>query len=714
MVREPSPEGPVGLASSNTVAEDVPMQDHAAGTQPVELSMIAEDDEGVERSQVSMQLSAKLLLSNADTQNQPTPMQADAILRTTSYGEELSVPHPPTEDDTTSISASSADTFHSIPLASPGVEMFDAPRKIEDFVTTDISVPIRDPDMQSLSPKLPVHKSLFSTLPTLPEPIPLRKSMRLVKDLPVSSVMQGAITPGTTGLGKRTSWLMKAREAKAMQGVPKKSTVSYPPAVTPGVKRKSEEALEQGRASKAIKLQKDEAVVAQALVSELSASQTKAPIEASEPSSQGEMLDRLKKKVQGLEARNDKPNNKASGDTAAALAEARAEAEARIAERNYKEEDHIAVSSGDTATDSLTARTSDTPPAENQRRFSVSDLFPAEGKVKDKSKAPEKNPIIQDQPMEPAASSTQMHINSESTSTTPPHSPPARSFTLPSAPVFNKPPPVFVPPVFSARPLPTPPAVIESSFSLPPPPAFTKPASMALGISPRLGSSTLNNKVTPLSTQSTLESVEPSDFFGDRGHTEAWVPSTQDTEYSSNFGSQQQATSNQPNSPDDDDSWPIQEKLSQGVHWPFGGASKEDSMTWSTLPSQSQRADTGAASKDPVNNESERIQKETKQAVPPSVEEDMDIEQDDFNTGIDPDAQDTELEELILSGAKSTNGALFGVGRNIFSFFYIDAYGNTDGRKWRPVVSCIISIIAISDGLLRPSLQISKQRTQYK
>lgn len=696
-------EEPMNPAYSDTGSEDVHMRDCPTDTQPTELSVINEDEEGVESGRVSLQSAGDPPLGNANMQRQPTAMQVDITPQTTSHSGEPSVPQPPADDDTHSISASSVDTFHSIPPESPGAGTSDTPKQPADFLTTDISVPIRDPEMQSLSPKLPAHKNILSTLPTLPEPIPLRKSMRIIKDPSVSSVMQGTATPGAAG--KRTSWLMKAREVKAMEGGHKKSTVNNPPAVTPGVKRKSEETTElgdEGRASKVLKVQKDEAV--QDPSPESLESQANTPTETSAPSTQDEMLDRLKKKLQGLEARNDKPNNKASGDAAVALAEARAQAEARVAERNYKEEGHAGVSSGTTETKSSAPQTSNTPPTENQRRFSISDLFPTEGKIKDKSRAPEKGTELKNQPVEPVASNILAHTNSESTSTTPPHSPPARGFAVQSAPVFNKPPPVFVPPVASARPLPTPPAIKESGFSLPP-----LPASMALGISSQFGPPHSNHKPTPVSAQSTLESVVPSDFFGERGHTEAWVPGTQDTEYSSAFASQQQAMSNQPISPDDDDSWPIEEKLSQGVHWPFGRVSKEDSMTWSTLPSQSQRADTGPASKDPSNHEVGRIQEGTKQSAPPGFEESMDIEQDDYNTGVYPVTQDDDLEEIILSGAKSTHGALAEVGCEIFSFLYFGAYVVADGRKWWPVVSCIVSFIAISGRLLWPSLQVLEQ-----
>jgi hypothetical protein len=68
-------------------------------------------------------------------------------------------------------------------------------------------------------PKAP-DKPLSSLFPTLPEPMPLRKSTRL-RDPSMNIVMLGAATPGATA-GKRTSWLAKAREVKALEGNGKK------------------------------------------------------------------------------------------------------------------------------------------------------------------------------------------------------------------------------------------------------------------------------------------------------------------------------------------------------------------------------------------------------------------------------------------------------------------------------------------------------------
>lgn len=716
------------LASSNNDPQDILMQGrHTASThaQPVELSVIAEADEGMERSRSSIQPAPKSPPRNNDAQSQVTPMQVDDPARVAPHDEAIfPIPRPHSEDDTHLASTSSTSSFHSIPLDSPLAKTTSEARKPEEPSTCDITVPIRDPELQPPSPKPATHKSVLSALPTLPEPIPLRKSMRAARDPSVGGVMHGAATPGNATAGKRTSWLMKAREAKAMVGIVKKSIANHPPVATPGLvgaKRKSEETSDpaepgdEERLFKVIKLEKDETAPTKAASPKVPGLQADVPVEVIERSSQDGMLDLLKKKVQGLEARNEKLGNKVHGDAAAALAEARAQAEARIAERNHKEE---GLSTGIPldgigATEAPTDQAPAGPSTGAERRFSVSDLFPLEGKIKDKSKAPEKSPVFQTRPVQPNPLGPHATASRESTSTTPPHSPPAQSSSsaVPSAPVFNKPPPVFVPPVPSTRPLPTPPSFKETSFNLPPLPAFTKPAPMALGISPSLGSPP-SNKAAPLSAQSTMETIQSDDLFGDRGNTEAWVPSTQDTEYSSAFGSQQQTTLNHQNALDDDDSWPIDEKLSQGVHWPFGGPSKEDSMTWSTFPSQSQKVDTATVSKGLKDHESERIQEATKRAVPDGFDEDMDIEQEDYNTGTEQINQDPELEELILSGAKSTVTSV-GVRHSILLFRLYIHYVAARRQPW-PNLFCVLDVIAISGRPVSASFQILEQRTRNK
>lgn len=149
----------------------------------------------------------------------------------------------------------------------------------------------------------------------------------------------------------------------------------------------------------------------------------------------------------------------------------------------------------------------------------------------------------------------------------------------------------------------------------------------------------------PLTAHSTLESIQ-SDVF-DRDDVSAWVPSTQDTEYTTGYESQSQPRNVQ--ICDEDDSWPVDEKLAAGVQWAFG-TSKEDSMTWSTLPSQSTRGDTG-----PVTRVSP-IQENTNNDEPcRQIPGTFDIEVDKGQTDDEPfERHDTELEDMILGSSKPT------------------------------------------------------------
>ena len=178
------------------------------------------------------------------------------------------------EDKNASIS--SMDTFHSVPLGSPGdhiqqIETFppieinnqlEAPAApIETFSQTDevpieistapasqllydrdrVLTDIQEEDVE-MSVKL-IDKPIPPSFPTLPEPIPLRKSTKPPRDPSINAVLLGAATPGAPVGGMRTSWLMKAREAN----IDRLSKKSHPPgmgsevgATFQGTKRKSD------------------------------------------------------------------------------------------------------------------------------------------------------------------------------------------------------------------------------------------------------------------------------------------------------------------------------------------------------------------------------------------------------------------------------------------------------------------------------------------
>ncbi|KAF8078634.1 hypothetical protein FPV67DRAFT_1465903 [Lyophyllum atratum] len=457
----------------------------------------------------------------------------------------------------------------------------------------DINIPLRDQDHTPSSPRSCDNKFGVALFPALPAPMPLRKSMRTPQDPSIGLGQLGAATPGAPPGGKRTSWLKKAREVKALEVTSKHANTVVPPVPSiPGtLKRKSGDLFmahgmtgleDEERRHKAAKSREGDV----------------APLKE-EPESQCEqfvytgqegMLDRFKRTVEGLGARVGKSMGKSLGAGAAlsALAEARAAAEARVAERHYKEEEMTRVAGPvttlppiDDVPPEMAAMSAEREPAE--RRLSVSDLFPpSDGSVKIKSKSTKSFQI----PVSETQSANQNKSNGESTSTTPPDSPPPTrptSFVLPSGPVFNKPPPVFVAPVPVSKPMP-----IDLAFDLPSATAFSMPGPSSSGIIPPLPISSSSKHVGYLSKQSTLESMKSDAIFDDVGYTE----------YSSVFGSQSQNPHQ--NALDEDDSWPLDEKLAAGVHWTYGGGdnAKEDSMTWSTLPSQSQRADTGTSHQD--------------------------------------------------------------------------------------------------------------------
>lgn len=624
-----------------------------------QLSVIAEDEEPSERAHLSNSVHdikvMGLPISLPECPAPPRPANFENSMGNTSH-----------ETQEQSSAVSDVDTFHSISLTS-----FDAKLKdetISQIVDTEQMVVDVDPDptaeegqhvddhMTSSSQKLS-EKSLHPTFPTLPDPVPLRKSIR-IRDPSMNLNMLGAATPGAA-TAKRTSWLSKAREAKALEGTVKKINTPFIPPMPPlnmalvsaaslpqGKKRKSGEMLDSTRPTeqegepiqKIAKL--SEAEIAPRRSKENTSIQValkqETVVQRDELSdantSEEGVLNMLKKTVEGLGARTNKTMGKSLGGNAASiLAEAKAAAEARLAARDRKKEESTPVMN-DTAAPAklivskdkdvdMAPSTSATP---HGGRLSVSDLFPREGRVKEKHRSPEKVFQKAIPPLKEANS------NQQRTSTTPPLPPPAQSATL----VFTKPVPVFVPPVPAlSKPASS---TIQEALFRPPSAKYLVPSSIVSGFGSHLESSP--KRKTPITAQSTLESLQSETIF-DNEDGPAWMPSTQDTEFTTVYGSQSQ----QDQICDEDDSWPIDEKLAAGVQWTYG-SSKEDSMTWSTLPSQSQRGgDTG-----PVTTAS--LVKENEDAVGRHNPTNSDVEMENEKDLI---SRDTELEEIVL-GCKST------------------------------------------------------------
>ncbi len=208
-----------------------------------DLSVIAEDDEPSERSRLN--ISARI--RPIETLAVKSPEQATEPISSTRLSSLTSKQEPP-QHDMEIISTSSMNSLHSVPLTSPLQRwgQVEDPVPMQEERDDPVSRPSGDAAPESLSTSLAaeVHDYLMAdpqeaeeivkasekptapSFPTLPEPMPLRKSMRHPRDPSLNAVMMGSATPGAAVGGKRTSWLMKAREIKALEGPPKKSLVS--------------------------------------------------------------------------------------------------------------------------------------------------------------------------------------------------------------------------------------------------------------------------------------------------------------------------------------------------------------------------------------------------------------------------------------------------------------------------------------------------------
>lgn len=472
-------------------------------------------------------------------------------------------------------------------------------------------VPLNDSPSRILA-----HKSSALQFPTLRAPSPLRKSMRVVVEPSMVAGVLPSAAPAPaqpSALGKRTSWLMKAREVKAMEGIiHNKTSILGPGAGTMGpsgstvapLKRKSGDMLAAAPLASEKTDDERRAKVAKASNSN-SAPQTSkdslnqgtamptrtpssilAPTRAAhlpeehwEPLNDKEeeasFIGVFKRTVEGLGARAGKSMGKSLGGgvAAAALAEARAAAEARVAERNKVNEEQVTVSEDSSTLDAeeIQVATEDVRSRESERKLSISDIV-----------------STNESPLALQSSSAA----DESVSTTPPNSPPpartsGSSFIPPPGPVFNKQPPVFMPPISKQ----VAPLAKEFSFNLPTS-TFTLPPPISLGLPARLTSSPSSRP--PPQAGGTQQSSQTSTFsdavFDQVEDIPAWMPSTQDTEYTDGSESQIYRAKFATPEDDDDDSWPLEEKLAASEQgWtPFNFNTKEDSMTWSTLPTESQ------------------------------------------------------------------------------------------------------------------------------
>ncbi|KAH8120293.1 hypothetical protein DFH11DRAFT_1685640 [Phellopilus nigrolimitatus] len=491
------------------------------------------------------------------------------------------------------------------------------------------------------------QKPIVPHFPTIGAPSPFRKPRWCRR------TATPAAGPSTT----RSSWLVKAREAKAVEDHARKAgaPVTVPALAsahhtTLGNKRKSGEMLglvhdedvpehdETGRMQKMTKIAETSPVLA------MLKEQDKHPFgrlrdqiedvkdtDAEIGDGSEGMIKKLKKTVAGFSARAEKSMGKSLGGAAAtALAEARAAAEAKIAER-HAAEGRVVPSPAAPAplvTEERKAPipvfTAPPPEAKRQeesrsskeadRRLSVSDL---NANASSSLRHPHK-------PRPVTSSKYDDHIAADtSTSTTPPHSPPrARQpvFTLPEKPK-PQPMPVFFPPP-------------SQTFSRPEPESFA----------PSRVPQPLPAHSTFYSTQSTF----PDSIFDHE--TPPWMPFSQDTNFSDpnplqieQINDFNRDATDPETDMDADESWHLDDKF--GEAWtPVIIGMKDDSMTWSTAPTRStqgENTDVLDSSIPPLRKKQSIAQEPAEEKTAPvsealpsdndpySDEEDMDVEEYD-------------------------------------------------------------------------------------
>jgi hypothetical protein len=514
-------------------------------------------------------------------------------------------------------------------------------------VFMDMSVPLKEEDT-SASGGIARNSSL-SQFPSLAAPSPLRKSLRNLRE--PSLEPNPTATPGTGLTGNHTSWLAKVREAKAMEVTNKRASVA-PTSVTPSarLKRKSDQVPTslpddgddgEERKAKVPKTSADifeashhleqpppVALAPQVPATDVHAPKSADPITTMEVDSEADMMAPLKKAIETLRARTGKS---LAGNPTEINGQEPSPADLEVATSKFignalpqphslrssfsapipihkaaAAKDIILTSTPPKASkaNQMSEPTIIPPPREETRRLSVSDLLPKQ----DRSNA----------------SRTSSHETS--ISTTPPDSPPATkktAFFVPGGPVFNKPPPVFVPPP-ATKPKPSPDNAASkgrtaelSSYSL--------GAPFGLGLQPtKLPRSPPRN---PLSAQSTQSSLFSDNVFG--SHNNAPTRS-QDTQITSQE-SQPMIEEGQPADIDDDDSWRMDDKFAETNQlWtPFVGvAAVEDSMTWSTNPSESQMGKKSPR-QDPIDDTMDVAgRSHQSQVVAGESDEDMDVDDD--------------------------------------------------------------------------------------
>ncbi|KLO14484.1 hypothetical protein SCHPADRAFT_920673 [Schizopora paradoxa] len=647
---------------------------------PKELSMIVEDEEVAERSRSSIARPRESASGHRSTE--PTNQTSQQQVPSRNPSEKQAPLRPPPnlnmmeimdiEDMTTTFTAStsgSTQTFHSINLDSPiePNDLFADQQTEEHHESKDThigsenskggiqasSTPFRaatpeEPPAHS-SAKPATTKPGVPHFPTIGAPSPLRKSMRAPRE---PSMTANHPAPGQKPGLTRSSWLVKAREAKAMEENAKRVSnfgAAHAPATqgASGSKRKSD--------TMAAPLEEDDDELPEELerkhklkrISEASsvhdapeADVASHPHGDAEPGTNGGsegIINMLKKTVEGFRA-GKSMGKSLGGATATALAEARAAAEARIAERNgantiklepvkpSEDIEHVQTAAKEPTpvfTAAPVTRLSSRR-SEADRRLSVSDLVTKFGG----------NPSGVERVFKPPSPAARLsaetsiaRLSNISTSTTPPDSPPPRARS----------------PIFTLQKKPSPPT---TTFSRPPP-ADTQSLTQTFEKFTKL------KAPGPLSAQSTYVSTQSSAFSESIFDHEpsAWMPETQDTQFS-DPGSSHFTQSNVPMQDDDmdaDESW-RDDKL-DAAWMPALGMGKDDSMTWSSAPTQSVRGDTGTLERSLLQD---KVVASEPDPVHEEPREERDITEDNMDVEDEEDDDYAHQIRLVPSAAQST------------------------------------------------------------
>jgi hypothetical protein len=589
--------------------------------------------------------------------------------------------------------------------------------EITDPMDQDIAVPLRD---NSSSGTLK-RKQSMTQFSGLPAPSPIRKSMRMSREPSGGAGLLGstlAQTPGAGLTGKRTSWLVKAKEAKALEmtgsgkrrGItPESSTSNHATlglglpssltqanskltsrdtsdtapkvataAKTPAPKNDIVMAIDQPEEKKASPLWDDDitgrinsqshfGTWPRTLPPEVHSTHDTAlddmTVPLNEEDSESGVLDRLKRTLEGAGTRSYRSLGKSlGGNAAAALAEARAAAEARVAQRNKEtgaDVSVVEVESSIPAEAHITNKPfeqshvdADLPPSSHQR-LSLSELV---------SSSTKKN-------AEQTSSSNVAQINQEadaSISTTPPNSPPSSIAQKPSVamPIFTPVPPL--PPAAAAskgstetKHLPSTSSLHNFQFKLPSSNPFSLPDPAAIQaalpppptVKPLFALAAETNKASVFSDTIFEKPENARNTALDIGHPIVAEQMPEDDL-------------------DDDDSWHMDEKFRANETWtPYGFVNNDKSdNTWSTLPSQ--HDDTGPLP--PSHGFAEALKKATQESTenytihreddndapgafdfdPNMGRAQLDINDAEMSMDmdLDDDANDVDLDEFIGAG----------------------------------------------------------------